>query len=418
MKNKLLHVIAQQPGKTGSGIYVKNLVHQAHLKGYEQALVAGIPAETETGAYGLPESVRFEPVLFETQALPFPVVGMSDEMPYRSTPYGALDPEALRRWERAFEEALRTAVETFKPDIILSHHLWLLTALVRRWFPEIPVVAFSHGSDLRQMAMDADKGGRVRSACRSLDRIMALNSFQKELIGRGCGIEPERISVVGAGYDSRCFHEAGDGSKAAGSIVYAGKISEAKGVGILLDAFEHLRAKRPEARLFLAGSGSGAGYELLSARARAMKGVSLLGPLPQPELAGLFRRSDVFALPSFYEGLPLVLVEAAACGMKLAVSGLGGLGDWLGEKMLESGGAELVALPAMLSVDRPDPRHVGEFARRFARTLMGQLDRPETPEADAARREFVQGKSWESIFEKVERCLEDGCAIDAFNERT
>ena len=43
-------------------------------------------------------------------------------------------------------------------------------------------------------------------------------------------------------------------------------------------------------------------------------------------LAEVFRQSDVFALPSFFEGLPLVTMEAMACGCKVVCSQIPGDG--------------------------------------------------------------------------------------------
>ncbi len=128
---KILHVIAQEPGKTGSGVFARNILRQAESKGYNQTLIAGMPSYGDKGEYCLPEGICFEPVLFESRELPFPVVGMSDEMPYESTRYDELVGNKLELWENSFGRHLTEIVESFEPDIIISHHLWLLTALVR-----------------------------------------------------------------------------------------------------------------------------------------------------------------------------------------------------------------------------------------------------------------------------------------------
>lgn len=402
---KILHVIAQEPGKTGSGVFLKNILCQAHSRGYSQALVAGVPLDAEPGLYGLPEAVVFEPVRFESEELPFSVVGMSDEMPYKSARYGDLTREDLDRWERAFGERLGKVFETFKPDVVMTHHLWLLTALVKETFPEIPVMAFSHGSDLRQMRNNGIHGERVSKACRGLDRVMALNPYQKDAIRETYGISESVIKITGGGYDRDCFHEPETlpEKRKSGQIIYAGKISHAKGFEVLLRAFEKISKLRPGVGLSVAGSGAGPSYEALAERAKAMKGVALLGNLEQKELARLFRKGDVFALPSFYEGLPLVLVEAAACGLKLVASRLGGIEAWLGRDMMESGNAALVALPRMASIDKPFEEDLDDYANRFAEALMAQLDLSPGPAERKIQRDFVRGKSWEAVFDAIEK---------------
>ncbi|HKL11828.1 MAG TPA: glycosyltransferase family 4 protein [Clostridia bacterium] len=408
---KILHVIAQQPGKTGSGIFAKNILHQADKKGYSQTLIAGVPFYQDKKVYCLPEGICFEPVIFESGQLPFPVVGMSDEMPYESTRYDELTGVKFELWEENFSRSLKEAVESFEPDLVLTHHLWLLTALTREKFPELPVFAFSHGSDLRQMEKNRNHSLRVINSCKKLDGIFALNDFQKTRICEFYDVPPEMVEITGAGYDRNCFNEDNfETARKPGQIVYAGKISKAKGVKSLLDAFEIVSSRRPETILFIAGSGKGMEYESLAGRAKKMKSVRLMGNMDQCDLAKLFGQSDVFALPSFYEGLPLVLVEAAACGMKLVVSELGGLKEWFGEDMMVSQNSITVPLPRMVSVDKPHKEDENDYALRFADALVAQIDRASGTGDSAIRKEFVKRKSWESVFDAIEKHIDSKMA--------
>ena len=93
----------------------------------------------------------------------------------------------------------------------------------------------------------------------------------------------------------------------------------------MLDAVERLTRNLPDLVLNIAGSGTGEEADAIRRRVRKMDNVVLHDQLDQPRLADLLRRSAVFVLPSFYEGLPLVLVEAAACGCRLVTTTLPGV---------------------------------------------------------------------------------------------
>ena len=71
--------------------------------------------------------------------------------------------------------------------------------------------------------------------------------------------------------------------------------------------------------------------------------------MPQEKLAELFRRSHLLILPSFYEGLALVLLEALACGCRLVSTNFPGLEEVLGE--LPGSYCRLVDLPRLKSLD-------------------------------------------------------------------
>ena len=72
---KILSITAQKPNSTGSGVYLTELVKEYADEGYEQAVVAGVYKED---AIELPDGVSFYPVYFGSEALPFPIAGMSD----------------------------------------------------------------------------------------------------------------------------------------------------------------------------------------------------------------------------------------------------------------------------------------------------------------------------------------------------
>lgn len=145
---RILNILTQKPNSTGSGIYLTELVKQFRLLGHEQAVVAGIDAK-DTTEY-LPQ-IKFFPVKFNTPALPFPVVGMSDVMPYPSTRYNQLTKLMTAQLETAFIKALEPVIDDFNPDLIICHHLYFLTSIVREYFPQKRVVGICHGTDLRQL---------------------------------------------------------------------------------------------------------------------------------------------------------------------------------------------------------------------------------------------------------------------------
>lgn len=135
---KILSITAQKPSSTGSGIYLTELVKEYARQGFCQAVVAGVYKDDPIE---LPDGVDFYPVYFESERLPYPIVGMSDEMPYRSTRYCDMTEEMTVQFESAFLEVIARAVEDAAPDVILCHHLYLLTAVVREHFRSIRSMA-------------------------------------------------------------------------------------------------------------------------------------------------------------------------------------------------------------------------------------------------------------------------------------
>ncbi len=111
-------------------------------------------------------------------------------------------------------------------------------------------------------------------------------------------------------------------------LVFVGNLEPRghKGFPTLADALEALRQKRTDWHLDVVGDGpSRAEYEQLSA-ARGLDGmVTFHGSRPKPEIATTMRSSDLFVLPSRFENLPCVIIEAMTSGLPVVSTKVGGI---------------------------------------------------------------------------------------------
>ena len=398
---KILHLLSQRPEATGSGIYIQAMIREAARRGHENFLLAGVPRGEEVQPAGL-ASTACDFVTFHGGDLPFPVVGMSDVMPYPSRRFSELTPPEVEAYEWGFADRLLDVVARFQPQVIHSHHLWLLTSAARQMLPHLPLVATCHGSDLRQFHFCPHLRHRVLAGCRHLEGIMALSGAQKHDIIRLYDVPGDRIEVVGAGYDEALFRPQRKPAPDPVQLVYAGKLSRAKGVPWLLRALGSL-GHLPW-RLHLVGGGSGEERdEVLNLAAALGDRVQLWGPQPQAELARLMRQAHLVVLPSFFEGLPLVVLEALACGCRVVTTALPGVEEVLGGYDTEA--IRLVPRPRLLGQDTPHPEDedgfVSDLADALARQILAARERPEIDPGELG--EILENYAWSQVFARVEQ---------------
>lgn len=391
---KLLSVTAQKPDSTGSGVYLTELVKGFKKLGHQQAVIAGI---TEEDCVQLPEDVAIYPVYYKTEQLPFAVCGMSDEMPYESTRYCDMTEEMTEKYRTAYMQVIQKAVDEFQPDIILCHHLYYVTALVRELYPKIKVYGISHGTDLRQMQKHSWQKAYIKEYVNQLDKVFALHDGQKEFLEEEYGCKREKIQVIGTGYNSDVFYIMPECEKSEKTrLIFAGKISEKKGIMSFLRAMKHVPNASEKFTIALAGGyGNVEEYkEIQKLAAECVCDVEFLGKLPQSRLAEELNRSDVFVLPSFYEGLPLVLIEAMACGLKVVCTDLPGVQPWLNANIPDNG-VVFVAPPEMEFADEPVQESLPAFEKRLAEGIEKVLC-VKLPEQEA-----VHKISWDGLCEKL-----------------
>lgn len=391
---KILSVTAQKASSTGSGVYLTELVKGFAKMGHEQAVLGGAYVGEQVE---LPEDVKYYAVYYKTEELPFPITGMSDEMPYESTRYSDMTAEMTEQYVKAFQKKILQVVEEFQPDVILCHHLYFVTALVRSICPEQIVFGLSHGSDMRQIKKNQWKREFIKEKIRKLNGILALHQEQKEEICAYYHYDPENVSVIGTGYNSDIFYRNGSKEdKDKLRLIFAGKISEKKGVKSLLRSMQYLPQTKKSVELVLAGgAGNQREYEEICAIAEQCScNVRFLGRLSHEALAKELNQSDIFVLPSFYEGLPLVIIEAMACGLKVVCTDLPGIKKWLDDN-LPAHEVVFVKPPKMQNEDEPQCEELPAFEKRLAEAIQ-KAEGQKVPEEEA-----LKNISWNGLCNRL-----------------
>ncbi len=406
---KILHLLSQRPDSTGSGIYIQAMIREARACGYGNYLVAGIHSDGADYTDCI-EREKSMFVQFHNADVAYPIPGMSDVMPYESTRFCDLSEEDLCEYEEAFSKIIRKAVYQFQPDIIHSHHLWIVSSLARQLFPDIPMVTSCHGSDLRQFQNCSHLQEKVLAGCQGIDRVIALSEAQKNEIIRLYQLAPEKIVIAGAGYNDTLFYLDAKPKADPVQLVYAGKLSYAKGVPWFLRALQSIPS--PAWQLHLLGSGSGEEKEHCLRLAREVGDrVRVYGAVPQQDLAQVMRQSHILVLPSFFEGLPLVILEGLASGCRVVATDLPGIQEIIGDSHTEL--ITLVKTPRLRFMDQPYQEDESAFEENLKEAIQQQINAvSRTPNIDLSPiQDKLDAYTWTGVFQRVKevywRCEKD-----------
>jgi glycogen synthase len=215
-------------------------------------------------------------------------------------------------------------------------------------------------------------GGRIEaSAVRSADMVIALTPGLAARI-RDDGVAPERVRVIGSGVTAGAF--AGDlpdpfPAVRRPRVVFVGRLVAQKGVETLVEAAALMRT--PGVQVLVVGDGPRRrALEAAIRRHGLADNVRITGFRPHREIPAILRHADVFCLPSRYEELGSVLLEAMQAGLPIVASDVGGIPDALGAAGRLVPPADAAALAAALDALLSDPSEatrLGRLAREHVR---------------------------------------------------
>ena len=399
---RILHVLAQLPIKTGSGVYFTNVIDGLKRFNVEQA---AIYATTPEYNFNFVDE-KFE-VEFQGEDISFPIVGMSDIMPYDNTLYKNMTDEMIESWQKAFREKLIQARETFKPDVVITHHLWILSSMVCDVFENEKVLGVCHNTDIRQAEKNpAMKDKHVKSLGK-LDKILALSSGVIDEIANIYNYPVEKIVNIGAGYNEKIFYPAEKYEKHDNvKILYAGKFDESKGFYELIKAFRLLEKKDTKVELELIGNLKEEDRPRVESLVGDSKRIRIYNAVDQVHLGEIMRHKDIFILPSYFEGLGLIAVEALGSGLRVVATEIEGLIEFLGEKINNSEIIEYVKMPTIYDTDKAVEEEKPAFIERLVETLEVMIERTrEEREIPAYLLEEIEQHSWKKKIETIYKLL-------------
>ncbi|MGL1933074.1 MAG: glycosyltransferase family 4 protein [Desulfotalea sp.] len=150
--------------------------------------------------------------------------------------------------------------------------------------------------------------------CRSqIMRITEHHKWKDAHIVR-CGVNPEK------------FLPRVDPKNSVPQLVCVGRLCPAKGQNILLEACSLLRKQNIHFKMTFVGDGPDRnGLEKLCLELGLQDFVCFTGALGQNEVQEAYNKADIFVLPSFAEGVPVVLMEAMAMEMPVVSTRITGI---------------------------------------------------------------------------------------------
>lgn len=274
--------------------------------------------------FGVQNSVLAVQPLYRNQQTPEPGIPEADFIRYFSLPGGVGLASAGAFLFAAILNRIRELHNRRKIDVIHAHaplpcgHAAMLLARELN----IPFLVSVHGLDAystNQVRGLPGKWNRRISArvFRSACRVICISEHVREQVLLGA--RDVRTSVVYNSVSSDVFKPMIEKSENPPTILSIGNLIPIKGHDILLRAVAALRATHPTLTLQIVGDGPERNrLDDLACKLNISDRVRFLGRVPRAEVARLLRNCMLFVLPSRYEGLGCVYLEAM-CSAKVAV---------------------------------------------------------------------------------------------------
>jgi len=216
----------------------------------------------------------------------------------------------------------RGLLSDFKPQLVHAHFATEPTRIARELSAElnVPFTFTAHGHDVYRKA-PADFGERADAA----SAVITVSEANANHISARFGVRVEDIEVVPCGIDMVRFQPSRETAE-GGLIVCVARFSPVKNVGLLLRACSLLARRQVNFRCVVIGDGR-CREEIRQVRSDLglERAVTLVGALAQDDVIRWWRRATVGALTSHSEGMPVSLMEAAACGVPVVATAVGGV---------------------------------------------------------------------------------------------
>ncbi len=273
----------------------------------------------------------------------------------------------------------------WQPDIVHAHD-WLVAhpAIALAEFFDVPMVSTVHATEAgRHSGWVSGQISRQVHAVeswfvRESDSLIACSASMSDEISELFGPDLAEIVVIRNGIDSSRWPFAPRRAHAGPpELLFIGRLEYEKGVHEAIAALPRIRRAHPGTTLTIAGDGTQQDWLVEVARKhKVLKCVRFVGRVDHDELLRLMDRADAAVLPSHYEPFGIAALEAAAAGIPLVTSNVGGLGEAVidGETGVSFPPRDVAALAAAVRRVLDDPVAAQRRARAARERLTSDFD--------------------------------------------
>ena len=229
-------------------------------------------------------------------------------------------------------------VRSFRPQLLHAHFATESTATARELAAEhdLPFTFTAHGYDIHRKP-PLDFAARAAAA----RAVVTVSTANADYIANEFRVPRGHIRVIPCGVDTQRFRPEHAKIGSAGAlrserspearpadplIVCVARHVKVKNLDVLLEACAALRRRGTRFRCIMLGDGpSRAGLEAARARLGLQGLVEMPGAVDQGEVLNCWHRATLGVLTSENEGMPVSLMEAAACGVPVVATRVGGV---------------------------------------------------------------------------------------------
>jgi glycogen(starch) synthase len=224
----------------------------------------------------------------------------------------------------------------WRPDVVHAHD-WLVAhpAIALAEYFDVPLVSTIHATEAGRHS--GWVSGAISRQVHAVESWLVHES--DSLITCSASMSDEITELFGPGLvETRVIRNGIDVTRwpyaerrprtGPAHLMYLGRLEYEKGVHDLIAALPRIRRTHPGTTLTIAGTGTQQQWLTeLARKHKVLKAISFAGHLNHEQLVSVLHAADAAVLPSHYEPFGIVALEAAATGIPLVTSNVGGLGE-------------------------------------------------------------------------------------------
>jgi glycosyltransferase involved in cell wall biosynthesis len=215
-------------------------------------------------------------------------------------------------------------------DVVHGMHPLLIPARTAAQIVTVHDLDFLDHPERTRAEIRRDYPTLAAAHARRADRVVVVSRHTAGEVERRLGVDAARISICSPGRPAwpRRLEEPADGR-----ILFLGTLEPRKNLGVLLDAYERVIARRSSTPpLVLAGGATEASRPIVDRASRPpLAGrVELAGYVDPQRRHEQYQRALIFVLPSHAEGFGIPALEAMTCGVPVIAANRGALPEVVG----------------------------------------------------------------------------------------